>query len=86
VVIVFSDHGRRHDLGDRDEMIRSLFLSYTPGHPGLFPIDTSPINTLPRILNAYAGLDLPLASEDSYVLDPLRVPTTGYFDLTPWPP
>jgi hypothetical protein len=86
VVIVFSDHGRRHNLRDRDEMIRSLFISYTPGHPGLFPDDTTPINVLPRLLGAYEGLSIPLTSEESYVLNPLLVPTTGYFDLTPWPP
>lgn len=86
VVIVFSDHGRRHDLADYDEMLRSLFLSYTPGHPGLFPSDTTPINVLPRLLNAYADQRLPLADESSYVMDIRVALERGYLILTPWEP
>ena len=86
VVIVFSDHGRRHDLEDYDEQLRSLFLSYTPGHPELFPRDTTPINVLPRILNAYAGTQLPLADESSYALDLLKAREQGYLILMPWEP
>lgn len=86
MIIVFSDHSRRHDVADRDEMIHSLFMGHTPGHPDLFPPDTSPIKILPRVGNAYEGTRPPLASGESVVLDPLQVPKTGYFDLTPWPP
>ena len=31
VIIIFSDHGHRHVLDDRNEMFRSLLLSYRPG-------------------------------------------------------
>ena len=86
IVIVFSDHGHRHDLDDPTEMLHSLFLSRTPGHAGLFPSDTSPINILPRVLDAYDGLDLPLAPEASYVLDLRRILTTGYLDFKPLAP
>jgi hypothetical protein len=86
VVVVFSDHGRRHDLDDRNEMLHSLFMSYTPGHDGLFPSDTTPINMLPRLLGAYGGRDLPLATEESFVLDLRLARQTGYFDLEPWTP
>jgi hypothetical protein len=61
-------------------------MSYTPGHAGLFPTDTTPINMLPRLLGAYGGLDLPLASEESFVLDLRLARQTGYFDLEPWTP
>ena len=86
VVVVFSDHGFRHNLDDRDEMLRSLFLSYTPGRAGLFPSDASPINVIPRILNAYLETDLALATEESYVTDLRTVGTKGYFPLVSWPP
>jgi hypothetical protein len=86
VIIVFSDHGHRHDFSDRSEMLRSMFMAYTPNKSGLFPADTTPINTLPRLLNAYLGEDLPLVSEQSYVLDMAAVPTTGILKLEPWSP
>lgn len=85
VVIVFSDHGARHDLDDRDEMLRNLFLSYTPAHAGLFPDDATPVNLVPQILNAYMGMSIPLASEESYQIVLESIGTSGYFPLTPWP-
>ncbi|NJD29580.1 MAG: LTA synthase family protein [Chloroflexi bacterium] len=85
VIVVFSDHGSRHDLGDRDEMLRNLFVAYTPGRPGLFPSDASPVNIIPRILNAYVGAEIPLATEEAYEIDLATIGTTGYFPLVPWP-
>jgi hypothetical protein len=69
VIVVMSDHGLRNDLQDHEEMFRSLFLARTPGSEGVFPNDTTPINLIPRLLNAYVDANLPLASEDSYWLD-----------------
>ena len=71
VIIIFSDHGHRHDLDDRDEMFRSLLLSYTPGYPGLMPNDSSPVNILTRVLNAYGGKSVALASEERYWVNPV---------------
>jgi hypothetical protein len=85
VIVIFSDHGSRHDLADRDEMLRNLFVSYTPDHPGLFPRNTTLVNLIPRILNAYVGAELPLSSEESYEIDLAAIGTTGYFPLEPWP-
>ena len=85
VIIFFSDHGSRHDFDNRDEMLRSFFVSSTPGRPGLFPDDVTPINIIPRLLNAYAGTDLPMATEESYVVDMRTVETTGMLNLIPWP-
>jgi hypothetical protein len=77
VVIVFSDHGSRHVPSDRRESMASLFLASTPGHPRLFPDDTTPINIIPRVLNAYAGTSLPLETEESYWTDMTTVGTDG---------
>jgi hypothetical protein len=46
-----------------------LLLAYTPGRQGVIPQDSTPINLIPRLLNAYVGADLPLASEESYASD-----------------
>jgi hypothetical protein len=83
VIIFFSDHGSRHDYNDRDEMLRSIFIAATPGHPNLFPADVTPINIIPRLLNTYAATHLSMATEESYILG---APTnsSGVQDLTPW--
>lgn len=86
VIIVMSDHGSRYDdINDPDEMFRNLFVSLTPGKPGLFPDDMTPINLIPRLLNAYAGAELPLASEESYLVKLNVVLEDGYQSLVPWP-
>jgi hypothetical protein len=69
VIVLMSDHGVRHDYDDTAEMFRSLLLAYTPGRQGVIPQDSTPINLIPRLLNAYVGADLPLASEESYASD-----------------
>lgn len=66
VIIFFSDHGSRL-MGTQDSTFDNLMLSYTPGQPGLLPRDATPINLLPRLLNAYAGTNEPLAREVRYV-------------------
>ena len=85
MIIFFSDHGSRHDFDDRDEMLRSFFVASTPGQPGLFPNDVTPINIIPRLLNAYAGTKGRMATEESYVVDMRTVETTGMLNLIPWP-
>jgi hypothetical protein len=86
VIIVFSDHGYRADLDDRNEMLRNLFLSYTPGQRGIFPQDVGLVNVVPRIVNAYLPTTMPLATRESYVIDLRDIPTKGYFPLVPWQP
>ncbi len=75
VIVFFSDHGSRLN-GTKDSTFDNLLLSYTPGRPGLLPRDATPINVLPRLLNAYAGTNEPLAAEDQYVN-----PIGGFFPL-----
>ena len=83
VVVVMSDHGSRYF--DRSEMLRNLFIAATPGHPDLFAGDVTPINLIPRLLNAYTGTGLPLATEESYEVDLSAVPAKGYLPLVPFP-
>ncbi|NJD27513.1 MAG: hypothetical protein FIA92_04380 [Chloroflexi bacterium] len=83
VVVFFSDHGFRHWLGDGSETFRSLLLAHTPDHPSLFPATSTPVNVIPRILNAYLGTTQPLADESFWATTagaesyfPLRTFTT----------
>ena len=65
VIIFFSDHGSRL-TGTADSMYDNLRLSYTPGRPGLLPRDSTNVNLLPQLLNAYLGTNEPLAADVSY--------------------
>lgn len=85
VIVVFSDHGLRNRPADRDEMFRSFFLAATPGRTHVFPLDTSPVNMLTRLLNAYTGSEIALSSEESYWLDTRSFGPRGLFELEPWP-
>src|SRR5439155_1497401 len=68
VIVIFSDHGTRFWSDNRPEMFHSLLLAATPGHPGLFLDDASPVNLLSRLLNAYTTIQVPLSSEEDYWL------------------
>jgi hypothetical protein len=81
VIVIFSDHGYRHGPHDRSESVRSLLMASTPGHADLFPNDATPVNILPRLLNAYFDADLPLAREDSYWVDWRTLRTRGILAL-----
>jgi hypothetical protein len=49
-----SDHGSRGFAAENpDEMLLNFFASATPGVPGLFPEDATPINVFPRLFGAY---------------------------------
>jgi hypothetical protein len=69
VILVMSDHGHRHDMMDAKEGLRSLFLSYTPGYPAMFPPDVTPVNVLTRLLNTYHDARLPMAPEGHFFVD-----------------
>ncbi len=86
VIIVMSDHGSRYDAANHEESLRSLFVSYTPGHPDLFPDDPTPVDLFPRLLNGYAGTTLPMSSEESYWADLTRTQQNGLFMLEPVKP
>jgi hypothetical protein len=79
VIVVFSDHGYRHDYYDETENLRTLLLTSTPGYPDLFPANATPVNYLARIANAYLNGSLDLASEESYWVDVLALDRIGPF-------
>lgn len=68
VIILLSDHGSRHSFDNTDEMFRTLFAAYTPGHPRLFEDDVSPIVVFPRLLNAYLDHDVPEPAGAQYLI------------------
>ena len=79
-IVVFGDHGFRHWQSDDPETFRNLFVTFTPDHPGLFPDDSTLVNILPRVLNAYLDAGMPLATEQSWT----DGTANGYFPFTPW--
>ena len=81
IIILFSDHGSRHRVDDREEMLRSLLVSFTPGKTGVFPEDATPVNLFPRLLNEYFGTGVPLSSEESYTTDLSELQTKGPLNL-----
>ena len=66
VIVVFSDHGPgtgfdqakplESDLVERSSNILAV---YSPGNPSLFVAPTTPVNILPKLFNAYLGMDIP---------------------------
>ncbi len=83
VIVLFSDHGHRHDMSDRVESLRSFLMASTPGRTGVFPSDASPVNLLTRLSMAYLGTTSELASEEDYYIDVLSFPETGAFAYEP---
>ena len=92
VIAVLSDHGpdtlfsgRDPFSSDLDERSSNFLAVRTPGHPDLLPKGTTPINVLPRILNAYLGTDLALHSDTTWaweaghsVLDAVQIDMTTF--------
>jgi hypothetical protein len=73
VIIIMSDHGSdtafdaRDPLGsDLNERSSIVLASRTPGRSRLFPPGTTPINVLPRVLNAYIGTSLPIQRDTTW--------------------
>ncbi len=66
LIVVFSDHGPgtgfdqakplESDLVERSSII---LAAYTPGNPGLFATATTPVNILPKLFNAFLGMQVP---------------------------
>jgi hypothetical protein len=82
VVVVFSDHGSRHDVMDKEEAVSNMLMAFTPDGRPLFESDSSPINVFPRILNRYAGADVRMAAEaEIFSLDWWATRERGLFPL-----
>lgn len=69
VVILMSDHGTRYSLEDLPEHYRSFLATRTPGFPGLFPHDESPVNILRRVMSAYFDADIEPLPYRAWALD-----------------
>lgn len=71
LIVVMADHGYIHEVQADDVQSRfaSLFAAYTPGAPGLLRDAPTPVNLMPRVLNAYLGADFPSLA-DRYFLSP----------------
>jgi len=76
VIVVMSDHGTETGFSGRDpfgsdvnERSSNFLAIRTPGHPKLLPPGTTPINVLPRILNAYLDAELPYHSDTTWAWD-----------------
>ena len=92
VIVVLSDHGTDTGFDGRDpfgsdlnERSSNVLAVRTPDHPHLLPAKTTPINVLPRILNAYMHTDLPYHSDTTWawdrghsILDAVEVDTTTF--------
>ncbi len=72
-IVVFSDHGTAIDWdgkqpfgGGIPERSSNLLAVLSPGHPGLMPPGTTPVNILPRLLRAYGVADLPLQPDSTW--------------------
>lgn len=80
VIVLFSDHGTRHDLAaDEAEATRTFLAARTPGHDGIFGGQPHTVNLLAGLLNAYLGTDHPMRPYDAWIsrgypmeLDPLH--------------
>ena len=57
IIILMSDHGARYSLQDTSEHFRSFLATRTPGAPGLFPDDESPVNVFRRLFDQYFEAD-----------------------------
>ncbi len=92
VIVVMSDHGTDIDWdanrpldGGIPERSSNILAVAAPGHPGVLPAGTTPVNVLVRILDAYGLADLPVQPDTTWsykgpsdILDMVQVdPATG---------
>ena len=64
VIVLMSDHGSRAFQAENpEEMLLNFFAASTPGAPGLFPDDATPINLFPRLFGAYLDEQIDLVPE-----------------------
>ena len=81
VVVVFADHGPRSRLDATDDLrlqeaVDILLAVRAPGRTGLLPDDTTLVNVLPAVFDAYLGTSLPRSADHSFV--------SGEVDLLPF--
>lgn len=67
VVILFSDHGSRHDRDNGEEFLRNFFAARTPGRVDVFPDQVHLVNLFPHLLGAYFGTDFAVAEYAGWI-------------------
>jgi sulfatase-like protein len=74
VIVVMSDHGPDAHLdwshlttANSTERFENFFAARTPGFDGLFGDSPTPVNVFRALLNAYAGSQLPLEANSSFL-------------------
>lgn len=67
VIVIFSDHGLRFDGQELDEFFRNFIAVATPGVDEPLPQDSSPVNLLPHLFNAYLRTDLPIRPYEGWL-------------------
>lgn len=90
VIIIFSDHGPGTEFdptkpleSDLVERSSNILAVYSPGHPGLFASPTTPVNILPRVLNAYLGMTIPEQPDTTYAWRDSRLDTVAVDPIHP---
>jgi hypothetical protein len=77
VIVLMSDHGSRaFQPENQEEMLLNFFAAHSPGAPGLFPSDATPINIFPRLFGAYLDEEIPLIPDRFFLPDgdgPLQI-------------
>jgi hypothetical protein len=80
VIVLMSDHGSRLFVTEHpEEFLLNFFASATPGRPGLFPDDATPVNLFPRLFRAYLNEEIDLLPERFFLPSGGESPT----DLKP---
>jgi len=71
VIVLMADHGYTQEIrvDDLQSRFANLFAASTPGAAGLLGEGTTPVNLMPRLLNAYLSTDFP-SSANRYFLSP----------------
>jgi hypothetical protein len=82
VIVVFSDHGSgtgfdqtRPLESDLVERSSNILAVSSPGQPGLFAAATTPVNILPRLLDAYFDAGIPEQADTLFAWDGSRLNT-----------
>ena len=69
VIIVMADHGYTQEVvpGDHEALLSNLFAAFTPGEANLLANAPTPVNLIPRLLNAYLGTGLAIRDDHQWI-------------------
>jgi hypothetical protein len=78
IVLLFSDHGMRHNSTPNAEHYRILLAARTPGRTHVLPDDVSLVNVFAQIFNAYFDTAVPILDYRAWSAD-----SSAPLELTP---